>query len=241
MKSKESSSEEYWKLNFNNDKIVNATDDLQVNIARTKNGKRVENKIWTKTLSYLTEILSIDKNSNVLELCCGNGVIIGELSKSCRNAYGIDYSKTLLNQLSKQYKNENLKTKLGDVNTVKLDIEMYNAIIIYFSLQHFNERDAFLLIEKSIESLKLGGKILIGDIPDLDKKWDYINKPIYCKDYFNRLKERRPKIGYWFQKEFFLAMNNCFPHTEFKIINQPDYQINSDHCFDILIEKNEII
>ena len=231
------SQEAYWKKNFNDKNIIKASDDLQINIARTKKGKRVDNEIWNKTLLYIINTLKIDSKTVLLELCCGNGVIIGELSKYCLDAYGVDYSQELLKQLNENYKRDNLNIEHFDVNLYKVDQRKFDSIIIYFSIQHFNERDTFLLVEKCIKALKPNGKILIGDIPDLDKKWEYINKPAYHIDYFKRVVNSNPKIGYWFQKKFFLAMNSCFFDVNFKILKQPDFQINSDHCFDVLIEK----
>lgn len=238
MNSKDFTLEKYWIKNFNDNNIVGKSDDLQINIARTKNGKRVNEEIWKKTISYIIEVLEIDKESIVLELCCGNGLVIGEIAPYCFNALGIDYSKKLLNQLVKNYSHNNLVVEQNNVNIVELQALFFDSIIIYFSIQHFNERDAYLLIEKSIRSLKKDGTMLIGDIPDLDKKWSYINKPEYHLDYFKRTVECRPKIGYWFQKDFFRAMSSCFDNVEITILDQPNYQINSDHCFDILIKKN---
>jgi 2-polyprenyl-3-methyl-5-hydroxy-6-metoxy-1,4-benzoquinol methylase len=240
MEERDRSQEEYWKKNFNNSEIVGASEDLQINIARTKNGVRVKEDVWEQTLIYIKEVLNINLKSVVIELCCGNGLIIGELASYCKEAIGIDYSIILLEQLQRTYVKDNLIVEQNDVNTINLVEGKYDNIILYFSIQHFNERDAFLLIEKCIKSLKPNGKMLIGDIPDLDKKWSYINTKEYQLDYFKRVVSSNPKIGHWFQKDFFIAMNNCFPNVQFQILEQPNYQINSDHCFDILIKKNAV-
>jgi ubiquinone/menaquinone biosynthesis C-methylase UbiE len=239
MDNPENEIDNYWKDNFNDDKIVNVGKDLQANIARTKKGKSVAPEEWTKTVHSLINILNINPESNVLELCCGNGVLLGELAPFCKHAVGVDYSTKLLSQFRERYLDSNLKTILADVRKFEIEASFFNTIIIYFSIQHFDERDAFLLIEKCIKNLKKNGQIYIGDIPDLERKWNYIDKKEYHQDYFKRVVNRTPKIGYWFQKDFFRAMNSCFPQTTFQIITQPNYQINSDHCFDILIKKNE--
>lgn len=234
---KKYSEEEYWKQNFIDRNIVANSNDLQLNIARTKNGKVVNSEEWKKTIDYIINLLNINSKSVILELCCGNGVIIGELSKFAKKAVGVDYSPILLDQLKSNYNSKNIEVVCQDVKAIDLPTSEYDQIIIYFSIQHFSERDSFLLIEKCINSLKSNGKILIGDIPDEDKKWTYINKPEHHIDYFKRLKEVRPKIGNWFKKEFFYAMNDYFHNTRFEILEQPNYQINSDHCFDIIISK----
>lgn len=227
----------YWEKNFNDKKVVGQSNDLQINIARTKEGKPISKEDWHTTLGYIAGSLDITKQSRVLELCCGNGVIIGNISDQCKEAIGVDYSEELLNQLQNSFKNKNLSVVSSNVLDFKIKESAFDAIILYFSLQHFNERDSYLLIEKCIKGLKPKGKILIGDIPDLDKKWHYVNQPNYHIDYFNRVLNNTPKIGYWYQKDFFMAMNSCFPNVSFKILEQPKYQINAGHCFDVLIQK----
>ncbi|RSK40519.1 class I SAM-dependent methyltransferase [Mangrovimonas spongiae] len=232
---------EYWKNYYNDKKVVNRNRDLQINVSRTRGGLKVGDVVWMKTVNYIIELLSINQDSSVLELCCGNGLIIGEIAKKCKLALGVDYSEILLNQLMENFDSENLEIINSDIKDYKISKNKFDAIIIYFSLQHFNEKESYELISKCLKSLKVNGKILLGDIPDLDKKWAYIDKPTYQVDYFKRIQEDKPMIGYWYQKDFFKAMNSCFPKTSFIILKQPDYQINSDYRFDVLIEKNENI
>lgn len=237
MESNNKNEEEYWKEYYNDDEIINKGNNLHLNISRTRNGNIISDKIWGQTIEYLKTLLNIKANTVLLELCCGNGLILGELASVYKEGYGVDYSKTLLKQFRKKYSSENINLICTDVNEFVIEKNKYDLIIIYFSIQHFNERDAFLLIEKCIDSMSLNGKIFIGDIPDLDKKWSYINKYEYHRDYFHRLVNLSPKIGNWFQKDFFLAMNSCFKETSFQVLEQPSYQINSDYRFDVLISK----
>lgn len=237
MKSDKKLIDDYWKNNFSNESIIGKSDDIQINIARTKGGKKVNENNWERTIHYIIENLAINKASDVLELCCGNGAVLGYVSNYCKSALGVDYSEKLLTQLRHHFKLNNLSVVVDNVLDYDIKMDAFDAIIIYFSIQHFDEREAFLLIEKCIKGLNKNGRILVGDIPDLDKKWSYVDKPEYHQDYFNRVVNSSPKIGYWFQKDFFLAMNSCFPGTTFHILEQPNYQINSDHCFDVLIHK----
>ena len=236
MKNDDALVHQYWKNNFVNKDVVEISGNLQLNIARTKGGVEIDDSKWQKTLSYISNILRIDSKSQIAELCCGNGVIIGELTKQCQSGLAIDYSSVLLNQLKQHYTQSNLNVLEADVNEYVF-YETFDAIIVYFAIQHFNEKNTFLLIRKCINALNDSGTILLGDIPDEDKKWQYISKPEYKKDYFQRLVESRPKIGYWYKKDFFRAMNDVFENVTIEVIDQPAYQINSDHCFDVVIRK----
>ncbi len=82
----------YWKKRYN-DQRIHATNDLQKNVGRTKNGVSINFHDWEKTVEEIISICRIEDSSVVMELCCGNGVIIGEIAKYCNKAYGIDYSK----------------------------------------------------------------------------------------------------------------------------------------------------
>lgn len=227
---------QYWKNYYEDEKQVLRGYGHE-NVSRTRNGIVVNPEIWDRTLDHIANIIHLEQNDAILELCCGNGMILGELAEKCGRLVGVDYSRALLNQFRENYSSDKIELINYDVNTWDFDSNQFNAIIIYFSIQHFDEKETFLLLERCINHLLPKGRILIGDIPDFDKKWSYINKPEFHRDYFQRLKNNSPMIGHWFKKEFFLAMNSCFPNTKFTIIDQPEYQINSDYRFDLLIEK----
>jgi len=234
---KDNTDYQYWKSYYDSDEIIDKGEELQLSISRTRNGSPISDQTWNQTIIYILQLLDVKPHSSVLELCCGNGLVLGELAKKCHLAYGVDYSEKLLKQFSNTYNNKNIHLICSDANTFIIEKNKFDIIIIYFSIQHFNERDTFILIEKCLNSISPKGRVLIGDIPDLDKKWTYIAKEDHQRNYFNRLVNQTPMIGHWFKKDFFLAMNSCFDFAEFKIVNQPAYQINSDYRFDVLITK----
>jgi len=227
---------EFWEDYYNDDKIV-GSDDFQKNVGRTKSGVTIPKKIWKKTLQDIEKLLNINKKtSEILELCCGNGQIIGNLSPKCKKAIGVDYSEKLLDQLKIKFGNSVI-TICSNVLDVSFKNDSFNVIIMYFAIQHFNEKEAVQIIEKSIGWLKNGGKLYIGDIPNEVKKWEYINTKEYRKDYIQRVIENRPMIGNWFQPDFFKAIGSYINNIDVKIIEQPPYHINSSNRFDVLIEK----
>lgn len=228
---------EFWKNYYQNNNIISRSDNYQQNVSRSRSGIIIKDKDWHQTLSYIKSILKISKESDILELCCGNGLIIGELSEMCNTAVAIDYSDSLLKQLKQMYKANNLTVIQEDINEILLDKSSFDAIIMYFSIQHFDLKETIAIIKKCITSLKNGGLMLIGDIPDNSKKWSYLSKDEYKIDYIERIYKNEPKIGTWFEKEFFVALNLYFKEVNILIYDQPSYQINSDYRFDVVIEK----
>lgn len=227
-------SSKYWRDYYANSQIVD-TGNLQLNVGRSKNGEPIKKEHWDDFLEYLKEVLYLDHSKDLIELCCGNGQIIGEIANTCKSAYGIDYSQQLLNQLDTTYGSA-VKTYCCDVLEITMPLPKFDVALIYFSIQHFNERETLNLITNTIENLlKPASTLYIGDIPDSRRKWSYICKPEHRKDYIKRVISKSPKIGNWFHPSFFEAIGVYLDITV-DIIEQPVNQINSDHRFDVLFK-----
>ena len=224
----------FWEKYYNSKDIV-GTPNLQRNVGRTKNGEPISEKVWNKSIEYIKSQIELKQTDDILEICCGNGMILGELSKLCKSACGIDYSKELLTQLVEKY--PNVRCFHSNVLEYKLDDNSYDKLILYFAAQHFDEKDLLNLIKTMITTTKSEGKILIGDVPDEYKKWDYILKPEHRYDYFNRLENGTPMIGNWYSKEWFSALEYYIPNIRVEVQSQPDFMINSDWRFDVVITK----
>jgi 2-polyprenyl-3-methyl-5-hydroxy-6-metoxy-1,4-benzoquinol methylase len=223
----------YWENYYNTD-VVN-TNNNQTNVGRTKNGKPISEVRWGETINHIKSQIELKETDDIIEFCCGNGMVLGELSKISKSAFGIDYSEKLLEQLNNNY--SDVKYVWSDVTKYDLKDTIYDKMIMYFSAQHFDESELIELIKKMLNNLKGDGIILIGDVPDESKKWDYINTPEYKADYFRRILNKNPMIGNWYSKEWFLSLNHFLLDTEVVVVEQPEFMINSDWRFDVLIKK----
>jgi len=231
----EESKKKYWRNYFNSKRNVN-TKDLQKNVGRTENGISIDKDTWNKTIQYINDTLKINSTQTVVELACGNGQVIGNLSDNCKTAIGVDFSKDLLKQMELTY-GKKVNPIFNDIMEVSFNDESLEIVIIYNSIQYFSPKETVLIVKKILHWLKSGGKILIGGVPDQLMKWKYINKPEYRKDYLQRVLTDNPKIGYWFHSDFFVAMQDFFENCSVKILKTPNYQINSHFRYDVLITK----
>jgi len=210
--------------------------NLQFNVDRTKGGVVVSDDVWERTIKDVVQHCHITKESSVLEVCCGNGMLIGPISKVCKKAIGVDFSKKLLAQLNAEFPNS-VETHLADALEFEWKGQELDVVLIYFAIQCFSERDALRLITRSYDRLRPGGVLFIGDVPDEEKKWSYLSKPEYRRDYMSRVETDTPMIGQWFRKEFFQALEDYMPSMQVKVVEQPDYQINSEIRYDVVIRK----
>ena len=227
---------QYWQEHFNSDEIV-GSDDLQRNVGRTEAGISIDANSWNKSIEYIRSlILPKDKNCSLLELCCGNGMVIGNLADSCERAVGVDFSSKLLEQLIETFGSK-VEVQQANILDVHFTANSFDAVVIQSSLQYFTEKETVELVERILSWLKPGGKILLGDIPDASKKWDYISKPEYQKDYIQRVIDDKPMIGYWYRSEFFNALNHYFHNCQIEAFSKPKGFFNSDFRFDVVISK----
>ncbi|MFZ1733705.1 MAG: class I SAM-dependent methyltransferase [Flavobacteriales bacterium] len=224
-----------WKDRYN-EQGKHDTPNLQFNVDRTKGGVVVSEDIWDRTVCAVIKHSKISKDSVVMEVCCGNGMLLGPISKICKKAIGVDFSVQLLAQLNAAFPNS-VETHLADALEFEWKKEELDVVLIYFAIQCFSERNALRLISRAFSWLKVGGVLFIGDVPDEEKKWGYLSKPEYRRDYLTRVETDTPMIGQWFRKEFFKALEDYIPCMQVTLIDQPSYQINSEIRYDVVIRK----
>jgi cyclopropane fatty-acyl-phospholipid synthase-like methyltransferase len=231
-----SESTDYWKTYYQDQRVVGGQ-DLQRNVGRTHAGESITVEVWMRTVNYIAGVVDLAPEHEILEVCCGNGLLVGNLAPACRHAAGVDFSPALLAQLKESF-SDTVTVYEADVLNFEWRGGALDAIIVYFALQHFSERDAVKLIARCSSWLKCGGKLFVGDVPDARKQWEYIAAPAHRRDYIQRLLAGTPKIGTWYHPEFFDAVSHYIGGLKTEVRVQPEYQINSSYRFDVVMTKN---
>jgi len=140
--------------------------------------------------------LDIYSNLNVLDIGCGCSTMTRKFIKYCltrkQNLSLID-STEMLDQLPKT----NIKKYPGYFPDMPLFIRKYKGkfdrIIVYSVLHYiFFEGNVFSFIHQALDLLKSGGKLLIGDIPNISKKKRLLNSKeglAFKKNYKKAMKD----------------------------------------------------
>ena len=63
--------------------IIN-TNNNQTNVGRTKNGNPISDEKWELTINHIKSQIELKETDDIIEFCCGNGMVLGELSKICK-------------------------------------------------------------------------------------------------------------------------------------------------------------
>jgi len=225
-----------WQSFWDQQAIVHENPHAQV--ARVSQGSQAGQKELENIAFYIKEILDIQKEDHVLDLCCGNGMLSRELAKHCSQLTGIDFSEPLIEIAQDNFQAKNITYLQGDViHLDKLDIGLFDNINLYFSFQYF---DTYPLgqqvIQQMANKLKPGGKILIGDVPDADKlKVFYPSRIQRFRYRLARITGRDQMGRFW--KEAEMKRMAVQANLHLKKLEQPDGFLYQHYRVDYLLKK----
>lgn len=226
----------YWTKFWEDYGRAVADEDEQTQVLRTLNRKPISDKLWRVTLNILADQLKISKEDEMLELCCGNGLISRHFAENCHGVTSVDVSKDLLMQLD-NCAHDNVKTIAEDVRDVDFPESSFSKIIMYAGIQYLTIDESVALIKKSFRWLRPDGIIYLGDVPDSEKMWHFYDSPDSEHIYFDNLIAGTPIVGTWYDSVFLdkLGAYVGFAHSE--LIPQHDDLIYSKFRYDYKYTK----
>ncbi|HRW03585.1 MAG TPA: methyltransferase domain-containing protein [Caldilineaceae bacterium] len=174
---------DWWRQIFN------------ANYLRTDGDVVEDPNITRNEIDLFLDALAPNKESTILDLCCGQGRHTLELARrGYQNLFGLDRSHYLINRAKSIGKKEGLKVtfKEGDARKLPFATDKFDYIMIpgnsfgYFESSH----DDTKVLEEVRRILKPNGKLLV-DITDGDyvrkhfqaRSWEWIDKKYFvCRE-----------------------------------------------------------
>jgi cyclopropane fatty-acyl-phospholipid synthase-like methyltransferase len=227
--------DDYWVRYWTKNPIFDETNP-QAQVARTVHRVPIDVGRWQAQLAEIERTLNLRADDTLLDLCAGNGLIAMPFSRKCRTVTAVDISKALLEKIDLGVY-PNIEVVVADVRNVELRSNAYSKGAMYGALQYFSEREAIGIFESIYVAMKPGGVFLVGDIPDIDRLFDFYNKPKWVAAYFDSLKSGTPAIGTWFKKEILSEMARYVGFRQASAQMQQSSLINSHYRFDLLLTK----
>src|SRR5574338_17862 len=122
-----------------------------------KKEKRIYSDDELKLLPYASKL-------NILDIGCGNGWFVGQLSKEFEhNYFCVDINLTELEQAARVFVNENIKLIYADIFTTSFPSNTFYMVIINSALQYFQNVQA--LFKELFFISKTYGEVHIFDTP----------------------------------------------------------------------------
>lgn len=164
-----------WK-DFWNRQAAQTTGAPLLQVGRTKDETPLGEELMGEILEDVGGLLDLQKSHKLLDLCCGNGYLTYRLAQRCGETVGIDLSETLIATARQYYSLPNLTYHCADVLQLpELGLEAnFDKILLYFSFQYFDSLEKGETALRNMAALLApGGIMLLGDVPQAEKKWDY--------------------------------------------------------------------
>jgi 2-polyprenyl-3-methyl-5-hydroxy-6-metoxy-1,4-benzoquinol methylase len=123
--------------------------------------RRIAGDVWKK--------LAITPTDSLLEIGCGAGSLLIPLSFLTADAVGIDHPDVI--SYARQHAGEaRIRWFSGQFPGITLD-KRFGCILLYSVIHYISSFDEVLaLIDAAVALLEPGGRLLVGDIPNRDRK-----------------------------------------------------------------------
>lgn len=124
-----------------------------------------------RVIRDVADKLSLECNDSLLEIGCGPGNLLIPLSFIVEKSYGIDNAGALKRMKERAGNTDSITAITGNFLQMKLPDIRFDKILIYSVLHYLtNVDEAKTFISRALGLLSPGGRLLIGDLPNIDKR-----------------------------------------------------------------------
>ncbi len=227
---------DYWKSFWLTHAKENQDTEPQMQVLRTLNKQPVSPDVFAAIVDSIVTMLKPEPGNNLLDLCCGNGVITRELVNRFAAVTAVDLSEEFVAQISNGTA-ANITAFAADARTVEFPEDSFDRILLYAGLQYFSESETVALFMRLRHWLRDGGLVVLGDIPDATRKWNFFNSPEREGAYFEALKEGNPIVGNWFEPGWLEKLSHHAGFASAVTMLQPQSFPYQHYRFDLVLES----
>ncbi|MBL0126371.1 MAG: class I SAM-dependent methyltransferase [Flavobacteriales bacterium] len=210
--------------------------DEQTQVLRTFNKAPIDADRWEFTLEELERAFPVDRDDDVLDLCCGNGLFTAYFASRSRTVTSVDVSPDLL-QVLKQRNLPNVTTLCSDMRAAEFQDGSFSRILLYAALQYIDEQESIELVKRMARWLRPGGLLFIGDVPDRTRMWAFYNTEERRSLYFENLAAGREVVGTWFEPVWLSNLSAYCGFTKIEMLSQHPDLIYAHFRFDMLLTR----
>jgi cyclopropane fatty-acyl-phospholipid synthase-like methyltransferase len=189
---------DYWKSFWLSHAKESQHTGPQAQVLRTLNKQPISEAVFAEIIDSIVAMLKPEQGNKLLDLCCGNGVITRELLSRFQEVAAVDLSEEFISQLNRAGEN-NLTAFAADARTVDFPEDSFDRILLYAGVQYFSDSETIDLFMKLRRWVRDGGLVVLGDIPDATRKWNFFDSPDRERVYFEGLRINQPLVGNWFE------------------------------------------
>jgi cyclopropane fatty-acyl-phospholipid synthase-like methyltransferase len=186
-------------------KSVGRTDYLR-QVQSTIRGEPISDRQFRLSVEEICNLLELKTDDTVIDLCCGNGLITKELAARCTHVVGVDFSEPLLSVANADHRPDGVQYIRSDVlklsSVAGVCDRRFTKAVMAGALQHFRRRDLRVLLQSTMELLRLDGIFAITAVPNLKMKGAFYST-VRCRIAHLWYKARgRDAMGTWWNQQW---------------------------------------
>jgi D-alanine-D-alanine ligase len=153
-----------------------------------------DNDITRKEIDMFSNIVDLKKEDDVLDLCCGQGRHVLELSRRGFKVEGLDRSRFLVQKAKATAKKENISVRFreGDARKLPFPPDTFEVVMMLGNSFGYFEtvQDDLRILKEIFKVLKPWGRLLL-DVTDgeylkknfQNRSWEWIDKKLFvCRE-----------------------------------------------------------
>jgi SAM-dependent methyltransferase len=224
---------EHWARFWSEYQTDVANKDEQSQVLRTRNKQPIDQRKWEITLDVVSQQLELQPDDTLLDLCCGNGLFTAAFGPRIAGVEAVDISPVLTCRLAARGL-PNVRVLTSDMRDAQFAQHSFSKVLWYAGIQYIDESDIVAMVRRIRSWMKPGGILLIGDIPDRAKLWDYFNDETRLASYFAGLEQRKPIIGSWLDAGWSERLCLASGFASAKAVPQHEALIYADFRYDLI-------
>lgn len=231
----------YWD-NHRNIKINNEK-DLLYQVGKTVSSKPIDKYQFDIIVKDLLKELKITAEDNVIDLCCGNGLLTKYIAINAGFVLGIDFSAKMIKNANYYNAGDNIEYVHHDVIKINeltnnIKSKQINKVIIYDAIAYFSSQEFSNILESLNQSLVSNHSILLGNVLLQENKWKFYNTFKRKLNYLinNKILGDSKGLGKWWELNDLQNIINRFNY-KMKLIHQDSNLYSAHYRVDILLEN----
>ncbi|MFM1813570.1 MAG: hypothetical protein RLZ98_265 [Pseudomonadota bacterium] len=226
---------DYWCSFWKSQGAASLGQHPQAQVLRTLDRQPVSPEAFAAIMSSITTMLQPDGSHALLDLCCGNGAVTRGLFGQFQSVMAVDLAAEFVAQINRDAP-PHVTACVGDAKTIEFPPASFDRILLYAGLQYFSEEETVALFGRLHRWTRPGGRVVLGDIPDLARRWRFFDSAERESTYFSGLQHGQPLVGFWFESEWLIKLAR---HAGFSFARRHD-QLPSlpyqHYRFDLVVE-----
>ena len=226
----------YWKTYWDRHAESVSSADPYRQVLRVREKQPLSDELFQKIAAYIVDKLELKADHLVLDLCCGNGLLSAEMAQRCDTVVGVDFCEKLVEDIELRG-SKNIVGIIADILNVQFRAESFHRILFAAALQHFTQAQVIRLLKDQARYLKPGGILLITDILDNQRIWNFYDNAEREDIYFQTTMDGTPILGTWFDRAWLEKLARHAGFSQAQSLLQPDEFWYSHYRFDLLCRK----